>query len=195
VRGHAIPDAVLDAHVRGVNLSPGTLRDQLGGGDTLLVFLRHFGCIFCRETVADLRAVAEGDPAFPPVLFFFMGTPMEGKAFLRRYWPGVRAVADLERRFYAAFGVERGGIVQLFGPAVWRARRRAAAKGHENGKRVGDVFMMPGVFLVRGGRIVWSHEYHHAADHPDFARIPEQAAAGGRGATEPRSPGGDPPLG
>jgi hypothetical protein len=38
-----IPAEILDAAVEGVNLRPGTLRDQLGGDACLLVFLRHFG--------------------------------------------------------------------------------------------------------------------------------------------------------
>ncbi len=168
-----IPDEVLDTPVRGVNLAPGTLRDQLDG-DVLLVFLRHFGCIFCRETVADLRAQAEAAD-FPPVLFFFQGAPIEGKAFLRRYWPRARAVSDPDAVFYRAFGIDRGGLIQMFRPAVWSAQSRARAKGHENGERSGDIWMMPGVFLVRDGRIVWTHEYRHAGDHPDFARVPERA--------------------
>ncbi|MFH0944652.1 MAG: hypothetical protein V2A76_05590 [Planctomycetota bacterium] len=39
----SIPAEVLDLPVEGVNLAPGTLRDQLGGEATLLFFLRHFG--------------------------------------------------------------------------------------------------------------------------------------------------------
>ena len=38
-----IPPEVLDLPVQGVNLPPGTLRDQLSDQPTLLVFLRHFG--------------------------------------------------------------------------------------------------------------------------------------------------------
>ena len=34
---------LLDTETEGVNLQPGTLRDQLGEVQTLLVFLRHFG--------------------------------------------------------------------------------------------------------------------------------------------------------
>ncbi len=34
---------MLDATVEGLNLRPGTLRDQLDQRPTLLVFLRHFG--------------------------------------------------------------------------------------------------------------------------------------------------------
>ncbi|MDH3684636.1 MAG: SelL-related redox protein [Myxococcales bacterium] len=167
-----IPTEALAAPVTGVGLTPGKLIDQLEGGPQLLVFLRHFGCVFCRETVADLRAIAESDPTFPRVLFFFVGSSTEGRAFMRRYWPGVRAVADPEKRLYAAFGVERGGVLQMFGPGVWSGKRRARSKGHEQGERSGDIWMMPAAYLVDGATILWQHEYAHAADHPDFARIP-----------------------
>lgn len=176
-----IPDEVLDAPVAGVNLMPGTLRDQLGEGPTLLVFLRHFGCVFCRETLATLREHSGADD-FPPVLFFFQGSPTEGRAFLRRDWPTVRAVADPEQRFYAAFGVERMSWTEMLRPALWRAQRRARAAGYGQGARSGDVWRMPGVFLVRRGCVLWSHTYRHAGDLPDFGAMPalaRRALAGG----------------
>ncbi len=37
-----VPSELLDRPVTGLNLAPGTLRDQLSR-PTLLVFLRHFG--------------------------------------------------------------------------------------------------------------------------------------------------------
>ena len=167
---------VLRAPVTGVNLMPGTLADQLGTEPTLLVFLRHFGCIFCRETVSELRRTCEGDAAFPKLLFFFQGSPTEGRAFLRRFWPQARAVADPDKSFYGAFGIGRGGLRQMFGPGVWSAARRARRKGLSQGARSGDIWMMPGVFLVDDAHIVWAHEYAHAGDQPDFECIP--AAAG-----------------
>ena len=39
----SIPQATVDTAVEGVNLATGTLRMQLDGAPTLLVFLRHFG--------------------------------------------------------------------------------------------------------------------------------------------------------
>ena len=171
-----LPKDLVEAPVVGVNLMPGTLGDQLAGDDaTLLVFLRHFGCIFCRETVSELRRTCESAPGFPPVLFFFQGTPTEGRVFLRRYWPAARAVADAQKRFYAGLGIGRGGLLQLFGPGVWSAARRARRKGLAQGRPSGDLWMMPGLFIVREGRIVWAHEYAHAGDQPDFACIPEAA--------------------
>lgn len=179
--GDPIPDDLLDRVVMGVNLSPGTLRDQLGSGTTLIVFLRHFGCMFCRETLADMRKISEEDPRFPDTLFFYQGSATEGRAFLRRYWPGLRAVADQRAEFYEGFGVERAGLVKALGPKVWRARSQAKAKGHENGERSGDIWRMPGAFLVHGGEIVWAHEYGHAADHPDYGEISQVAAVTSQG--------------
>lgn len=171
-RGAEIPEELLAEPVVGVNLVPGTLADQLGPGATLLVFLRQLGCIFCREQVVRLREASERDPAFPPVLFFFQGTSTEGRVFLSRFWPGARAVADRPLRFYEAFRVERGSLVQTLGPAVWRARRRARDAGVAQGERVGDVWMMPGLFWVEGGRVRWRHDYRHAGDAPDYGALP-----------------------
>ncbi len=167
---------LLDSLVSGVNVVPGTLADQLAEGETLLVFLRHFGCIFCRETVGELRRVSESSPDFPRVIFFFQGTPLEGRAFMRRHWPEARAIADPDKQLYAAFGIGRGGLREMFGPGVWSAARRARSRGFRQGPRSGDLWMMPGLFLVRDGAIVWAHEFEHAGDHPSFESIPELAA-------------------
>lgn len=170
--GERIPGALLDEAVTGVNLMPGSLRDQLGDVPTLLVFLRHFGCVFCRETLADLRACAERDRGYPPILFFFQGTPTEGRALLRRDWPTVRAVADPAMRFYDGFGVEHMNWTDLLRPGLWIAERRAHRGGHRSQEGGGgDVWRMPGAFLVRGDRILWSHVYRHAGDRPDWATL------------------------
>jgi len=169
--GDRIRDEVLDFVVTGINLSPGRLRDQLDHDPTLFVFLRHFGCIFCREAIADIRLATDTVPSFPRTLFFFQGTPTEGRAFMRRYWPGVRGVADPTGELYDAFGVTRGGLIRNLGPQVWKARRRARDKGHGNGARSGDVWRMPGVMLTRGERIHWVHDVQHAADHPDLEEV------------------------
>ncbi len=171
-----IPREVLARPVVGVGLSPGSLGDQLGDGGTLLVFLRHFGCIFCKEAVADLREAAEAAPAYPEILFFTQGSPRESRAFLRE-WPGARAVSDPELAFYEAFGIRRASLLEALGPAVFKARFRARAKGHANGPPDGDIWRMPGCLLVEDDRIVWRFEAEHAADHPDFTTIPALLAA------------------
>lgn len=167
----SLPATVLDTPVEGVNLRPGTLREQLGDTPTLLIFLRHFGCLFCREMVQDIRQFAATTPDYPPVLFFYQGNGDEGKHFFDRYWPEARAVADSPKTFYTAFGIERGGLKEMLGPEVWACGIRAASKGHTGGIPVGDPWMMPGAFLVQGDQIIWRHTFRHAGDHPDFAKI------------------------
>lgn len=173
-----IPRDVLTHEVTGLNLAGPTLADQLTGDVNLLVFLRHFGCVFCREAVADLRAVAVADPHHPNVVFFFQGTVEQGRAFFAGHWPEARAVSDTPLFFYRAFGVGRGGWREMFGPEVWACGLRAVGKGHFIGLPVGDPFVMPGAFLVSSsGDVLWRHDFKHAGDHPDWRRMISAAAA------------------
>lgn len=125
----------------------------------------------------DLRRIAAETPDYPRVLLFFQGTIDDGAAFFRRLWPEARAVSDLPQTFYNAFGIRRGGMKEMFGPEVWACGVRAATKGSFIGRPVGDPWMMPGLFLVQDGQIVWQHDFRHAGDHPDWQAIPTLAAS------------------
>ncbi|MEM6431137.1 MAG: SelL-related redox protein [Deinococcota bacterium] len=162
---------LLTQPVNGINLASDTLEPLLNT-PTLLVFLRHFGCIFCREMVADLRQISHAQPDYPPILFFYQGTTEEGEAFFDHLWPEAKAVADAEQHFYSLFGLSQGSAGQMFGPEVWACGVRAAFKGHFIGAPVGDPWMMPGVFFVEGDAILWEHTFNHAGDHPDFKTLP-----------------------
>ena len=120
----SIPTDILQSPVEGLNLRGPTLADQLGDRPALLVFLRHFGCMFCREMVRDLRALSV-QPGYPPIVFFFQGSLEEGKAFFEEYHPGARAIADLPKRFYTALGLRRATMGQMFGIQVWTCSFRA----------------------------------------------------------------------
>jgi hypothetical protein len=168
--GRTLPPEVLDAPVQGLRLAPGRLRDQLGPEATLFVFLRHFGCIFCRETVEDLRRASEGTRDAVPVLFFAQATVDEARAFFEAHWPQARVVADPSGTFYAAFHVGRGTLRELFGPGIASRAREAQTKGIRQGPRGQDPWRMPGLFVVEGGAIVGQHQFRHAGDHPDFGR-------------------------
>lgn len=167
-----IPASILKAGVKGFQLEGPTFGEVLGNRPTLLVFLRHFGCTFCREMVQDLKEMVQGRADAPAILFFYMGAPEEGEAFFSHFWPEARAVADAERVFYRAFGLTRGSWKQMFGLEVLACGIRAASKGHGLGRPVGDPLRMPGLFLVQGSEVRWEHAFKHAGDHPDFIRLP-----------------------
>jgi hypothetical protein len=169
-----IPSNLLESPISGLNLRGGTLATEIGTKPTALVFLRHFGCMFCREMVRDLRRLTEGTPGFPPVLFFYQGTVEEGQVFFGQHWPQARAVSDAPKVFYTAMGLRRATFNQMFGIQVWTCRMRAMSKGNFIGKAVGDPWIMPGVFLVQGPEVIWSHQFKHQGDHPDWSKIPDR---------------------
>ena len=161
-----ISEQLLNHPIEGVNLSGRTLKEELGDVPKLLVFVRHFGCIFCRELIADMRSVSESQPEFPPILFFYQGTVSDGLEFFPSLWREAKAIADLPKVFYNGFGLERGGMKEMFGAEVWACGVRAALKGHFIGAPVGDPWVMPGMFLVHQHQILWQHHFKHAGDHP-----------------------------
>ena len=110
------------------------------------------------------------------MLFFYQGSVDDGVEFLAKYWPEARAVSDLPLIFYKAFGLQRGGLLQVMGPGAAVCSLRAAAKGHIAGIPIGDPWQMPGLFLVQKERVLWQHDFAHIGDHPDFSKLPEQLA-------------------
>ncbi len=166
-----LSNETLDHTVGGVNLSPGSFRDQLGDEPVLLIFLRFFGCIFCRETTSDLRAMSEEQAEFPKVIFVSEAKQIEVRAFLRRYWPMAHAISDPQGVLYQAFGVGKS-VLKNFSPGVFRGARRAREKGNEPGPLDGNVFRLPGAFLVHRGEVIWSHKYKHSGEQPDFSHLP-----------------------
>lgn len=126
-----------------------------------VVFLRHFGCIFCREQVAELKQHPDWN-----VVFVCQATPdevAEFKATMKAVHP---FLCDPDARIYEDFGLERGALKQLFGPGVWKRGAQAMAKGARPGRTVGDPWRMPGEFIFNtNGVLVWEHRPRHAGDH------------------------------
>lgn len=128
---------------------------------TLVVFLRHLNCIYCREALAELsrlRSAIEEQGAGIAVVH--MGNEDQAHYLLSLFeLDDVQRFADPERRLYQAFGLERSSIGQLLRPDSWRGMLRAGVRSRSlPGKKleglVGDVLQMPGVFLLSQGRIV-----------------------------------------
>lgn len=163
--------SVLDLPIEGHNLPQTTLREQVSTQPTLLVFLRHFGCVFCRELVNDLRRITKEMPDYPPIIFFHQEDVDTAHEFFRKLWKEARSVADTEKIFYAAFGIEQANLRELAGPEVWMATLRAISKGNRIGKTTSDPRMMPGAFLMYGEEILWEYEFQHAGDHPDLRMV------------------------
>lgn len=148
----------------------------------LVVLLRHFGCTFCREAVADLatrRAAIEAIGT--QLVLVHQASESEASVFLGGRGLGeVPRVSDPDAVLYRSLGLRRGSFVQLFGPRVWWRGLTALLIGrHGLGRPVGDGFRMPGAFLVVSGRVVHVYRHATAADRPDYVELAGACAVNG----------------
>lgn len=145
----------------------------------LVIFLRHAGCTFCRETLSDLKLQrAAVDAAGVQPVLVHMGEEADAKAFFGRYGlDDLPRISDPARNLYRAFNLQRGSLSELFGARVWlRGFEAGILRGHGVGKLVGDGFQMPGAFIVHKGRIVRAFRHRDASDRPDYTQLAGNAA-------------------
>jgi len=140
----------------------------------LVVLLRHAGCLFCREALADLqirRREIEGEDT--QLVLVHMGSEEDAGEFFARFGlADVPRISDPERSLYRAFGLGRGALSAVFGPRVWwRGFEAVILGGHRIGRLTGDGFQMPGAFLVFHGEVVRSYRHQSAADRPDYLSL------------------------
>lgn len=162
--------ALAAAHTqRGQSLAE--LSDQ---SPLLVVLLRHAGCTFCREALADLAARRTAiEKLGTRIVVVHFGDPATMDALLAKYGLAeVDRVADPQRRLYQAFELPRGRWRQLMGLQVlWRGLQAAILAGHWFGRPTADVRQMPGAFLVHRRRIVRAFRHRTAADRPDYEQL------------------------
>jgi len=159
----------------------GCYRDQYGTDlrslseqqPILLVFLRHFGCTFCKEALADLVPVKQRlESQNIRLVLVHMGEDAYAGQYLAQYGhEQTHRVSDPSCVLYRVMGLERASFWQVFGLKQWWRGGKAALKGHGIGKLVGDGFQMPGVFLVQKGKVLQSYKHEYAADVPDYEAI------------------------
>lgn len=139
----------------------------------LVVFLRHLGCSFCREALADLaERRADIEAAGARIVLVHQGPPDEAAMLFARYGLGdVDHVTDADRDLYRALGLRRGTMRQLLGPSVWWRGFTALLHGHRPGRLRGNGLQMPGAFLISDGQLVRAFRHETAADRPDYCAL------------------------
>jgi hypothetical protein len=149
-------------------------------GRKLLVFLRHSGCPFCRQTLSDLQ---QSRPEIEQngteiVLVHMMNAPDEARDFFARYdLHDVQAIADPDQELYARLGIERGSASQFLGPRVWlKGALCTLVEGHLPGRPQGDISQLSGVVLIEDGVVLRKHLGTTSADRPDYVALSQSAS-------------------
>lgn len=142
----------------------------------LVIFLRHFGCSFCKEAVRDAaRQRADIQAGGATIVFVHMDAEDTAKAFFERYgMEDIPRISNPSGDLYEAFGLDRAGLRELLSPSVWFRGISAIATGHFPGRPRGDMFRMPGAFVVKDGKIAKSYLHRTIAERPDMARFSQE---------------------
>lgn len=145
----------------------------------VLVFLRHFGCTFTRQILRELETLkAEADRRGARLVLVHMMAPGGEREYLsdRR---DISRIADPMCELYRAFGLGKGGFLELFGPRVWWPLAAALVRGCGVGHLAGDGLQLPGAFVFRDGEILSSQRAETQVLLPDLPRLFEGLPAVG----------------
>jgi hypothetical protein len=153
-----------------------TLLELVDESPVLLIFLRHFGCSFCRQTLDDvskIRDVIDAKGVRP--VFVHLGSPERAKPYFDYYHLSqVERVSDPDATLYARplFALPRKNVFsQFFIPSVWKAWLLGAVRKHGIGMVKEDADQMPGIFYLRERAIVREYRYRTIADQPDYLKL------------------------
>lgn len=159
----------------GVKTSTGESLEQLSHASPLLVvFLRHQGCPFCRETLSKLEKRRKEIEAagVKIVLVHMIPSDNEAEMFFARWrLHDVPRISDPEREVYKRFGLARGSTWQVLGPAAMLRGFTAVLSGNGFGKPQGDIYQLPGAFLVEDGQIVRGFRAKNSGEQANFDEL------------------------
>jgi hypothetical protein len=153
-----------------------TLLELADASPVLLVFLRHFGCSFCRQAIDDVSKIQKllDDQGIRPV-FVHLGTPERAKPYFDYYHlSDVERVSDPQARLYTepVFKLQRKSkFAHFFVPKVLKAWLTGSIRSHGIGMIREDADQMPGIFFLRQRAIARAFRYHTIADQPDYLKL------------------------
>lgn len=142
----------------------------------LLIFLRHFGCTFCREALADIknRRLSIEEKGVNMIMVHMADHDIAQEYFSKYDLENIESVSDPSCDIYASFGLMKGTFKQLFGLRSWiRGFDAGVMQGHGVGVMLGDGFQMPGVFLLKNGKIEKEYIHKFASDRPNYEEMTE----------------------
>jgi peroxiredoxin len=142
--------------------------------EVLLVFLRHFGCTFCKEALKELSDLLNSEKLKQAELILVhMSTEDIASKYFEKYnLENLPRISDTECKYYTQFGLLKGTFNQLFGFRSWvRGIEAGIIKGYGFGRQIGDGFQMPGVFLISKGKILSEFKHKYASDKPDYLKM------------------------
>jgi peroxiredoxin len=172
-----LEDVVLKDH-RGADVRLGELWRQQ---PVVLVFLRHYGCVFCRAHAVQLHHARERFAAAGARLALVgQGTPDDANRFRRAQSIDVPVYADPERRAYEGAGTKMATLSELLHPLIVAraikhtvsSRVRQGSIAVHQGRIVDHPAQLGGVLAIApDGSIRYAHMSEDASDIPPVNEV------------------------
>ena len=124
------------------------------GKPGIIVLVRHYGCIFCRQRIAELVAQAGARPTLDlSILVVGNGTSIMAADFVETHEIEVPVFTDPSRKIYQELGMKR-----MFG-INWKSVKQgisAYKEGHRQTAIQGDVWQQGGIAVFNAeGQITY----------------------------------------
>lgn len=177
--GQSPPSDLANATVLDSDGASVPLASFWGSGPTLIIFLRHFGCLGCSAHVNEIA------PRFPELnqlgirtVFVGNGRPHFIEGFIERHGLGdkqVDIVTDPSLKVFAAAGFKRS-ILSTLGPRAAISAARALAAGHRQTSIQGDGLQQGGTLILnQQGEVVFYHASKYVGDHAAAVEVIDTA--------------------
>jgi len=143
------------------------IRDLWRDGPAVIVWLRQFGCPFCRAYAVELnRARAHFFDAGARLILIGQGTPEDAGRFRRHLSIELQVLTDADRVTYLWAGTKLATLDELIGPlVVGRAVVRMARERVLIGHNTADEAQLGGSIVVTpNGRVAFAHISRDASD-------------------------------
>lgn len=140
------------------------LRDVWQERPAAIVFMRHFGCTFCREHAAEVQERFDDvQAAGGTAVAVGMGTPAHAAEFRRLSGIEFPLLVAPDTSLHEQAGLTRGNWLRVIAP-IWRELPAL----RKYGARItgADMSQLGGTFVVApGGEAVYTHRARNAADN------------------------------
>jgi hypothetical protein len=153
-----------------------SLLELVDEGPVLLIFLRHFACAFCAQTldrVSQVRAQIEAKGVRP--FFVHLGSPERAKPYFDYYnLSDVERISNPEATLYQLpeFALSRSNpYLHFLNATVWKGWLKGALFKYGIGMIREDAEQMPGVFFLKDRKIVRAFRHGTIADEPDYLKL------------------------
>lgn len=145
----------------------------------MLLFVRHFACVFCREQVNELKPhFAELKQRGVDVVIIGNGNAHFARAFVTDLGLDVPVYSDEQRKAYAAASLVRSFGSMVHPGAAFALVRALFACSKPSLAVQGDAQQQGGTFVVKpGGQVTFEYRSRYSGDHPKARELVAQALA------------------